>query len=78
MLVFQDGKLDEEVETGAHYFKNGVELGNSMARFAAMNQRITTEDIGGDERATQILEPRIARGIGPKTVLVIKEVILTD
>lgn len=77
ILVFQNGALDEEVESGVHEFSDGIDLGNEMARFAAMNSSVRTLPAvrGLITPRTRIQEPRINKGLGPATYLIIKEVV---
>ena len=78
ILVFQNGTLDEEVETAVHEFADGIELGNEMAKFAGMNTNVRLDPAVRSIGTTRIQEPRIDKGLGPATYLVIKEVISVD
>lgn len=75
MLVFQGEKLDEKVESEVHEFRDEIELGNEMAKFAAMNSRLYLQPDVRSIGTTRIQEPNIKQGLGPETCLVISEVV---
>ena len=79
MLVFQDGRFDEEVETEEHIFMNALDLDDALLWFAAMQIKCTLQLKGlAMPDRKQIQEPHITNGLGPKTMLIISEVIQTS
>lgn len=75
ILVFQNGELDEEVETKVHEFPDAITLGNEMAKFAAVNSAVRFHQAIREIEMPKIQEPFISQGLGPETYLIIKEVI---
>lgn len=75
VLVFQDGKLDEEVETPVYEFDSEEALAAGLITFAAQNSRVALEAMDLWSGKITIFPPSARQGLGPATTLVIKEVI---
>jgi len=77
VLVFQNGKLDEEVETPVYEFESEEALAAGLVAFAAQNSRVATDSRVMDlwSGKLTIFPPSVRRGLGPDTTLVIKDVI---
>ena len=79
MLVFQNGQLDEEVETADHSFQDELDLAKAMAGFAAMQTAVRVHSQvmphHQPKGSTIIHPPPVRLGLGPDTILIISEVI---
>lgn len=76
MLVFQEGQLDEEVETPTYSFSDWIKCAKAIVGFSAFNNNYRLNPaLWAIESQQEIMPPSVKKGIGSETYLIINKVV---